>query len=168
MKMKLGNPSDQHNKQLIGYADADWGGDTVDRKSNTGYIFKYCGSPLIWSSHKQSLVTLSSTEAEYIALSEAVKEALWIRRLLQDFDQATEGPTVIMEDNQSCIKMLQNDRLSHRTKHIATKYHFIRDLSKRGDIIVEYCPTSQMTADLLTKPLEAVKLRSFVNSIALV
>ena len=76
MKLKLGDVNEQCNKQLIGFVDADWGGDSDDRKSNTGYLFKYLGAPISWSSKKQSLVTLSSTEAEYVALSEAGKEAL--------------------------------------------------------------------------------------------
>ena len=157
-KLKLGNAAEQ-NEHLIGYVDADWSSDTDDRKSNTGYLFKYLGAPITWSSRKQTLVTLSSTEAEYVALSEAVKESLWIRRLLRDFNQDIDGPVIIYEDNQSCIKLLQDKKVHPRTKHISTKYHFVRDLYEKNDIAVTYCPSTQMTADLLTKPLGAVKLR---------
>ena len=83
-KLRLGGVYDHEERQLIGYADADWGGDSEDRKSNTGYVFKFKGAPIMWSSHKQSMVTLSSTEAEYIALSEAAQEAVWIQRLLNE------------------------------------------------------------------------------------
>jgi hypothetical protein len=167
-KLKLGNISQQDNKQLMSYADADWGGDATERKSNSGYIFKYLGAPIAWTSRKQTLVALSTTEAEYIALSEAAQEAVCLRRLLTDFNEQITGPTVIFEDNQSCIKLLQNERSSHRTKHIATKYHFVRDLFKSGEIEVKYCPSETMTADMLTKPLGAEKLRQFTRDIGLV
>jgi len=98
----------KHGKQLIGYVDADWSNDTDDRKLNTGYLFKYLGAPITWSSKKQALVTLSLSEAEYVALSEAAKEAIWIRRLLQDFNEHSDGPTVMFKDNQSCIRLVQD------------------------------------------------------------
>lgn len=166
-RLKLGSSSECDNNQLIGYADADWAGDTSDRKSNTGFVFKYRGAPIMWSSRKQSLVTLSTTEAEYIALSEAVKEGLWIKRILIDFGQNIVDPVLMFEDNQSCIKLIQDEKSSQRTKHIDTKFHFVRELFKAGDIDVKYCPTAEMPADLLTKPLEAVKLRQLSKIIGL-
>jgi hypothetical protein len=111
---------------------------------------------------------LSSTEAEYISLSEAAQEAVCLRRLLTDFNQQIIGPTVIYEDNQSCIKLLQDERSSHHTKHIATKYHFVRDLFKSGEIDVKYCPSETMTADILTKPLGPEKLRQLTQDLGLV
>jgi hypothetical protein len=167
-KLKLGNALQWDDMQLTGYADADWGGDSTERKSNSGYIFKFLGAPIVWASRKQTLVALSSTEAEYIALSEAAQEAVCLRRLLTDFDQQIIGPTVIYEDNQSCIKLLQDERSSHRTKHIATKYHFVRDLFRCGEIDVKYCPSENMTADILTKPLGPEKLRQFTQDLGLV
>ncbi len=166
-KLKLGNRNETEN-QLVGYVDADWGGDPQDRKSNTGYVFKFCGAPISWASRKQSMVTLSSTESEYIALTEAAQEALWMRRLLEELDQEVVKPTVLFEDNQSCIKLLQNEKSSHRTKHVATKFHFVRDLYKSKELDVKYCPSERMIADLLTKPLEAVKTRQFTLDIGLI
>ena len=141
-KLKLGNVAEQ-NVHLIGYADADWSNDTDDLKSNTGYLLKYLGAPITWSCRKQTLVTLSSTEAEYVAVSDAVKKPLWIRRLLHNFNQDTDEPVVIYEDNQSCIKLLQDVKAHHRTKHISTKYHFVLDLYKKNNITVKYCPNTQ-------------------------
>src|SRR6218665_3822858 len=74
------------------------------------------------ASRKQSMVTLSSTESEYIALTEAAQEAPWMRRLLEELDQEVVKPTVLFEDNQSCIKLLQNEKSSHRTKHVAKNF----------------------------------------------
>jgi hypothetical protein len=130
--------------------------------------FKYFGATISWTSRKQSMVTLSSTEAEYIALVEAAQEALWIMRMLKDLNQELTGPVVIYEDNQSCIKMLKSDRCSPRTKHIATKYHFVRELFKSGTIDIKSCPSETMIADLLTKPLGPIKIKQFAQDIGLI
>ena len=109
-KLRLGNTEATNDKRLIGYADADWGNDAQDRKSNTGFCFRYLGSTILWTSRKQAMVTLSSTEAEFIALAEASKEAVWLRRILEDFNQTTIiEPTVLFEDNQSCIHLLKDE-----------------------------------------------------------
>ena len=113
-------------------------------------------------------MTLSSTEAEYIALSEAVKEALWMKRLLEDFNQHVPPPIRIYEDNQNCIRLLKNERSTQRTKHIDVKYNFVRDLYNSKELDVMYCPSQFMIADLLTKPLEAVKIRQLSKDIGLV
>ena len=99
MKLKLGDKNGWKQQQLIAYADADWGGDSEDRESNTGFLFKYFGAPISWTSHKQSIVALSATEAVYVALSEASQESIWMRRLLQDLNQYIIGPTIIHKDN---------------------------------------------------------------------
>ena len=100
-------------------------------------------------------------------MTEAVQEALWQTRLLRECNQDKVKTTVLYEDNQSCIKMLQSDKASHRTKHIETKYHFVRELYKEKKLDVKYCPSESMIADLLTKPLEAVKIRKFTSEIGL-
>jgi hypothetical protein len=162
-KLILGQKQD--STELVCYADADWGNDPADRKSNTGYCFKFMGSVVYWKSHKQTMVTLSSTEAEYISLAEAAQEAIWMTRILKDLNQIVN--TVVMyEDNQSCIHMLKNGN-NLRTKHIDTKYHFVRELVKTKAISVEYCPTENMIADMLTKPLEAVRLNKLTVAMGL-
>ncbi|GMF65678.1 unnamed protein product [Phytophthora lilii] len=139
-----------------GYSDADWAGDHSDRKSTTGYVFQVFGGPVSWGSKKQSSVSLSTSEAEYIALSLAIQEGKWVHRLLSEI-LATAGDATpdlkIYEDNQSCIKMTKNPVNHGRAKHIDIKYHHIRDEVKRGEVIVEYCETATMLADILTKGL---------------
>lgn len=139
--------------ELVCYCDADWAGDKVDRKSTSGYLFQLGTSTIAWCSQKQKTVALSSTEAEYVAVSLAARELLWLRQLLFDMGGALSGPTTILEDNQGCIKMVESNRLSSRTKHIDISHHFLRDLQEEKVINMIYCPTEQMTADLLTKPL---------------
>ena len=114
------------------------------------------------TSGKQSTIPLSSNEAEYIALAEALQEAIWTRRLLADLGQNISGPTIIFEDNQNCMRMLENEKSSSRTKHIDIKYHYVRDVYRYGNDNIKYCPSEQMTADLQMKPIEAVKTRQFV------
>jgi len=95
---------------------------------------------------------MSLTETEYIAASYASKELLWFKQLLKDMNIPMEGPTIIHEDNQGCICLIESDRCRGRTKHDVC-YHQIRDLQERKVIKVQYCPTEEMLADLLTKPL---------------
>lgn len=141
------------NPKLFGYADANWAEDRSDRKSNSGYVFIFNGGVISWMCRKQGCVALSSTEAEFMALSEACQEAIWLRKVLLDLNQAVDSATLIHEDNQSCLKLIMGEKLSNRTKHIDTKKHFVRDHIDKGDIECKYCPTEEMIADLFTKPL---------------
>lgn len=162
----LGNQQES-TSELEGYADADWAENREDRKSNSGYIFKFMGATVSWACRKQTCVALSSTEAEYIALAEASQECLWLKRLIKDFTAKQQKSTPIFEDNQSCLNLASNKRCSRRTKHIDTKFHFIRDLKENGILNFVYCPTEKMLADMLTNPLGNIKLRSLAQGCGL-
>ncbi|OWZ10008.1 Copia protein [Phytophthora megakarya] len=145
-----------------GFSDADWAGDLSDRKSTSGYLFQVSGGPISWGSKKQSSVSLSlsTSEAEYIARSLAFQEGKWVHKLLCEILVAAGGKTPLLkifEDNQSCIKMTKNPVNHGRAKHIDIKYHHIRDEVKRGEVIVEYCETAIMLADILTKGLAGLR-----------
>ena len=114
-----------------------------------------------WACRKQMCVALSSTEAEYISIAEACQEGIWLQRSITEFTRGREIKTTIFKDNQSCLKLIENKRSSHRTKHIDTKYHFINDLKDRKVMNFMYCPTEEMIADMLTKPLNKIKLKYF-------
>lgn len=144
------------NSSIQGFTDADWTADHDDRKSITGYVFTAQGGAISWSSKRQQTVALSTCEAEYMALSAAVQEALWWKRLRGLFEDEME--LVIHCDNQSAIAVAKNGGYHPRTKHIDIRHHFIRDALERGDINVTYVSTDQQTADGLTKPLPAAKL----------
>lgn len=159
--------SQEAGKGLVAYSDADWAGDVSSRKSTTGCVIFFNGGAVDWISRKQNSVTLSSMEAEYCALSETCQELLWIRRLLKDFDEEQDQPTTVFEDNQSCLSFVSSDRLSKRSKHIETRQHFIRDLCDRRELSLEYCPTELMIADILTKPLAAIKHYRFSEMLGL-
>ena len=110
---------------LVGYSDADFAGDLHDRRSTSGNLFLFARCPVSWYSKKQPAVSLSTAEAEYISLSGATQEAVWLRQLLSDFKLHQEAPTVIKEDNQGTIAIARNLVSYSRTKHIDIKYHYI-------------------------------------------
>lgn len=153
---------------LVGYSDADWASSVDDRRSTSGYCFSLTKSgPLIsWKSRKQPTVALSSCEAEYIALASAVQESLHLRQLMTDIDQKGDYENVlIFEDNQGTIALANNPVNRQRSKHIDIKYHFIRSELQRGRISLEYCPTAEMLADLMTKPATKIKILKFKEKI---
>lgn len=140
--------------KLLGFSDADYAGDVETRRSTTGYLFCLANGPITWSSQRQKIVTLSTTEAEYVAAAAAAaKEAMWLRKLLRDLDCLYEDRTTLYMDNQSAIRLVKNPEFHKRTKHIDIRYHYIRETVANGDIRVEYIPSELQRADILTKSL---------------
>lgn len=150
-----------NSEECIGYSDADWAGDVQDRKSTSGYMFQMSGTAVSWRSKKQSCVALSTAEAEYMALASAAQEAVWLKQLVEELTSKSAKPIVVHEDNQAAIKMTKNPQFHGRAKHIAIKYHFIREQVERGTVKLEYCPTEDMLADILTKGLTRDKFCKF-------
>ncbi|KAJ9513040.1 hypothetical protein QJQ45_029297 [Haematococcus lacustris] len=145
------------NDSLQGYCDADYAGDKDTARSTTGYVFTLHGAAISWSSRLQPTVAMSTAEAEYMAASGAVKEAVWLRKLMQDL--GLPGTCVnIMCDNQAALQLLNNPMASARSKHISVNHHFARERAARGEVMFTYCSTLEMVADVMTKPLAAVKL----------
>ena len=132
----------------VGYSDSGWAGDVKDRKSTSGYCFSVNGGLISWRSSKQSCVALSTAEAEYVALAGAAQEAIWLRQLLNDVHCNDGLPIIINEDNQAAISIAKDPKDHPKTKHIAIKYHFIRDRIVNNEIAVKYCPTDMMLADI--------------------
>lgn len=157
-RLKLFNASKP--QQLIAYRDANFAECKIEGKSNSGLICFVNGGPVVWKCRKQTNVALSTTEAEYYAITEAAKEVLWLHTLLVDFEIETNEPTVILNDNQSTIAMLSNGDFMQRTKYIGVKYHFLRDWIRKNAIDVQYCPTEHNIADLLSRPLTGVRIKT--------
>ena len=130
--------------------DADWAGDVKDRRSTSGMIITVNRSAVAWHSRKQVGVALSSSEAEYIALSHCVREVFWIRQTLQELGWISKDPTVVHEGNIGAIKWGKSDR---RTKHVEIRYHFVRDMGERCLLELQYCPTAEMIGDVMTTAL---------------
>lgn len=112
-----------------------------------------CGAPISWICSLQKSVALSSVEAEYMALSCAARQIIWLRQLLKELFSEQFGPTFIGEDNQGAIHLVNNPSSSRRTRHINVRYHFTRDAVINGQVDVRYVPTDKQPADILTKYL---------------
>jgi len=159
------DPTQQH---LNCYVDADFAGlwspatscDPISVKSRTGYVITFANCPILWSSKLQSEIALSTTEAEYIALSQATRDMIPMRSLLTEFSKITKlivGTTTtfstVFGDNKGCVELANAPRLRPRTCHIGIKYHHFRSYVARGDIKVQWIDTKHQLADIFTKPL---------------
>ena len=155
------------NQSLVAFTDANFGECKLDAKSNSGVICFINGAPIIWSSKKQSLVALSTCEAEYYAIVESMKEVIWLRNLLKTFNSYPELPTTVFNDNQSTLNMISSDEYAPRTKYFGVRYHFIRDHVRLGTVNLDYVSTESNIADMLTKPLCGQRLRTLRESAGL-
>lgn len=142
--------------EIMGYCDSDYASDSDTRRSTTGYVFVINGGAVSWSSRRQQTVAASTTEAEYMAAAAAVKEALWLRKLLRDLG-AEDGAIPIRADNQGTIKLLKNPVSSMRSKHIDVQHHFARERVARAEVSISYIRSEHMLADFLTKAVPAGK-----------
>ena len=154
-------------KTPTGYSDADYAGCNNTRKSTTGSVFLFHGGPIAWCSRRQSCVATSTTEAEYVAASETAKEAVWIRRILPDFQQSENRPIVIRCDNQGAIQLTRHPDQRQKTKHIDVRYHFIRLQQEIGEIDIQYVSTTDQLADILTKPLPGPRFGLIRNALGI-
>lgn len=137
--------------ELIGHCDSDWGGEPEQRRSTSGYVFTMNGGPVAWNSKLQKTTALSATEAEYMALTEALTECLWLRPFLNSIGISTNGPTVIKADNRAAIALSKNPEYHKRTKHVGIRYHRIRQEQDAKVVSIEYVPTDDNLADIFTK-----------------
>ena len=120
--------------ELLRYTDADWASDINDRKSTSGFVFMLGGAAISWRSKKQNSVVLSSTEAEYITVVHAAKEAIWLRCLLTELGKNLDSPTTLFVNNQSAIVIARNPEFHDQTKHIEVQYHFLRQVVDSGKL----------------------------------
>lgn len=155
------------NFNIQGYCDSDFAADLDRRRSISGYVFTVGGNTVSWKSGLQPVAALSTTEAEYIALTEAVKEAIWIKGLISDMG-FEEQKASIWCDSQSAIYLSKNNVFHERTKHIALKYHFIRDVIDAGEVEVHKIHTSRNPADILTKSIPVKKFESALELLRLI
>ncbi|CAI7821239.1 unnamed protein product [Closterium sp. NIES-53] len=139
--------------ELVGYSDADYAGDSTDRKSHTGYVYCLNAAAISWQSKRQPVVALSTTESEYISLCQCIQEGVWLKRLFGEFGHELAGGAPVFVDNQSAIALAQNACLHGHTKHMQVRWHFIREMVASGEVILRWCPTNCQAADILTKPL---------------
>ena len=150
---------------LIGYTDSDLAGSTDDSRSTSGYVFHLGRGAISWSSKKQAIVALSTTESEYIAACYAGCQLIWLRGILESLNQKQDKATSLLCDNSSTISVTKDPVLHGRTKHIRIRYHFLRELVNDGDVQVKYCKSEDQMADIFTKPLSRQVFEKHVESL---
>ena len=144
---------------LTAYADADYAAAIEDRKSRSGYIIYFDGNPISWASKKQQCVATSTTHSEYIACYAVATELIWLRRLLASIGIPQTKPTTIYTDSQSALRLAINPEFHSRTKHVDVKFHFLREQVVLRSIEIQYLPTQQQIADIMTKALTPDQFR---------
>ncbi|KAL2235828.1 UNVERIFIED_CONTAM: Retrovirus-related Pol polyprotein from transposon TNT 1-94 [Sesamum indicum] len=152
--------------ELKGFVDSNYANDKDSRKSTTSYIFTLCNACISWKSQLQSIVALSTTEAEYIATTEAIKEALWLKGLISEIG-FLKNKLVVYSDSQSSIQLCKNPVFHYRTKHIDVRYHFIRDVINNGIINLEKVKSEENPADMGTKCLAIEKFKNCLDMLHL-
>lgn len=146
---------------IMGYADADWGGCLDTRRSTTGYVYRTFGGIVSWKSRRQPTVALSTAEAEIMATTDAAKQAVWLRRLLQDLRYPMQDPIVILNDNVGAVELSQHPGNHDRTKHIDMRHLWVREKVNSNLVTIKYVPTEHNLADVFTKQLPLVKAQHF-------
>ena len=151
---------------LQGYCDSDFAGDIDSRKSTTGYIFTLGSAAVSWVSRLQKTVSISTTEAEYVAATEACKEMIWLKNLMEELGKEQDS-CQLFSDSQSAIHLVKNSAFHSRTKHIDVKYHFIRSLLEEEQFTLEKIHTKNNPADMMTKDVTVEKLKACSISVGL-
>jgi hypothetical protein len=145
------------HSELVGYTNSDHAGDVEKRKSTSGVVFFLGGNIVTWNSQKQKVVSLSSCESEYIAAATGTCQGVWLSRLLADLTCSEVRKFKLLIDNRSAQELSKNPVFHERTKHIDTRYHFIRECVAEGVVDVEHVCTDDQLADILTKPLGRIR-----------
>jgi hypothetical protein len=153
-------------KGLAAYSDSDWASDPITRWSVTGHFFTLAGGPIIWRSRAQTTVAHSSTEAEYMALSDCSHQVSWICNIFLELGMHL-APILVYADNQGSIFIGSNPVQEIRTKHIDVKYHYVRECIAVKKIVLYHVPTEDNTADIFTKNLGRLKFEKFKQQLGI-
>ena len=152
---------------LTAYVDADWAASLEDRKSISGYVIYLFNQIISWRTIKQKSISLSTMESEYVAISEAAKELLWLKRILQECAPlgCAIGTPTIYSDSQAAIAFTNSRIENARNRHIDIRYHFVKDLVDRGEMLMSFIPSKGNIADMFTKPLPKPKFEELRDSV---
>jgi hypothetical protein len=152
------------NKSIVAYSDSNWASDKDSRKSITGNFVACADGPVSWISQKQKTVTLSSTEAEYMALSDCCRQLVWVNQL---FDECgfTPATLILYGDNKGSIFWSKNPITEKRSKHIDIRYHYICNVVEKGHIILDFVKGTENPADILMKNLGQILFEKFSHSL---
>jgi len=159
--------SDSSPGSLECYSDADFGGCTTTGRSTSGLVVLHAGGAISWLSQRQGIVATSTTESEIVAATEATKEIIWLQRLFGGIMELKHTP-VLQVDNSATVKLAQNPEFHRRTKHIDIKYFFVREKVIDGVMDINQISTEHQVADVMTKPLDKVRLTYMCDRMGLV
>ena len=149
-----------------GYCDADWASQ-LHCHSISSFVFHYGQGAVFWSSKKQVIIMLSSTEAEYVAKTHASKEGIWLKTFVKEITRIGVGPLTIKADNQGAIALVKDSKFHAQTKHIDLQYHFVHEAVEDGKMKMDYIPSSENIANIFTKALPKPKFVEFVGALGL-
>lgn len=153
----LGLAYDNPDQGLVCYCDADFAGDLETSKSTTGLVVLFAGAPVHWRSSRQSLITLSSTEAEVVSLCTAAKDVAWLRKIALELKIINDEPTPIFSDNQSAIKIVSREKSAMRTRHMNAQNAYVLQEIENKNITVHHVKAERQVADMLTKSTTSIK-----------
>lgn len=139
------------DEDIVGYCDAGWAGDMDERKSTTGYVFTYRGGLITWSTKRQQGVALSSTEAEFMEITAAAQEAIWLKQIMMEISPKPFKSVKIFNDNKGVLELAKSNSFSPRSEHIDIKHKFIHEKVNKGEILLVYQQTNEMPADIMTQ-----------------
>jgi Reverse transcriptase (RNA-dependent DNA polymerase) len=163
--LTYGGPEMDWKTEFVAFADADWGTQDASAKSTSGYVFLLAGGAICWSSKKQQVIALSTTEAEYYAGTHCTKHIIWLRYLMEELGYPQPDQSILFMDNTSAIALAKNPEFHARTKHIHRAHHFLREKVAEGVLDLVHLPTHENTADIFTKPLERLKHQLFTKEV---
>ncbi|MBW0591563.1 hypothetical protein O181_131278 [Austropuccinia psidii MF-1] len=146
----------QHESELVGWADADYATSLVTKKSHSGYLIMFLGNPISWTTKKQSIVAQSTTKAEFVSMNKCSKEVRWLSHLITSLGINLKVPT-LKNDNTGAITISNEAQLNPNSKHIEVRFQYLRDLVRKNLLKVQHVPTNDMVADVLTKALGTVR-----------
>ena len=156
----------EEDKGLVAYTDSDWAADKIQQCSITGYFFKLANSIILWRSHAQKTVALSSMEAEYMAISDCSRQVIWMKTLIKELGIKIRS-IPIYGDNQGSIFIASNAVQESRTKHIDIHYHYICKLVVAKEVELQFVPGEMNPANMFTKNLQKIKFTQFWNQLGL-
>ena len=148
------------------YSDADFT-NTKDCISISRYVSMLSNAVIMWSAKKQHDVTLSTAKAEYAAMANATKEAMWLQNVFCELGFKQTEPTLIFSDNQSALAIGQSKQYHQHSKYFCLRHHYICEKVTKGAIKVQYCPTNKMIADIFTKGLPKLRHEQHVTNLRL-
>ncbi len=152
----------------IGFVDADYGGCRDTARSTSGYVFTMAGGPICWSSKRQATVALSTVEAEYVSLTRAAQQMMWILSWMDEVELPQPRPGILYGDNQGAVALTTNTRSHQKVKHIRIREHFIRELVNGGELRVDFIRGNVNPADMFTKPLPRDTHHGYLDMLSIV